>query len=118
MSGWAAGVVRSRTCWLTLLPLAMSLLLGGAFWRPANLQDLVSALAIEGIMCVGMTIVMASKSPNIIPPRGASFYFLGNPVTQFLRDAAAGGSESARRRRTAAALPSVTRPATGSARRR
>jgi len=60
MSGWAAGVLRSRTCWLTLLPLAMSLLLGGAFWRPANLQDLVSALAIEGIMCVGMTIVMVA----------------------------------------------------------
>lgn len=58
MSGWAANPMRSRTCWLTLLPLAMSLLLGGGFWRLANLQDLVSALAIEGIMCVGMTIVM------------------------------------------------------------
>ncbi len=51
---------RNRTAWLVSAPLALTLLLGGSFWAPANLQNLVAAVAIEGIMCIGMTIVMVA----------------------------------------------------------
>ncbi|MFM9941796.1 MAG: ABC transporter permease [Hyphomicrobiaceae bacterium] len=52
--------LQCRSCWLVLLPLLLASGLGWAFWQPANLQSLISAIAIEGIMCVGMTIVMVA----------------------------------------------------------
>jgi ribose/xylose/arabinose/galactoside ABC-type transport system permease subunit len=49
-----------RTCGLVLLALAVSLLLGPAFWTAANLRSLFASIAVEGIMCVGMTVVMVA----------------------------------------------------------
>jgi ribose transport system permease protein len=64
MSTRLARLPRNRTVWLFLAPLALSLALslalGTAFWSVANLQNLIAAVAIEGIMCVGMTIVMVA----------------------------------------------------------
>jgi ribose/xylose/arabinose/galactoside ABC-type transport system permease subunit len=55
-----AAIARNRALWLVAVPLAASLALGGSFWSTANLQNLVAAIAIEGLMCVGMTIVMVA----------------------------------------------------------
>lgn len=60
MSTWRSGLLARRTAWLLLAPLVLSLSLGTAFWSPANLQNLIAGMAIEGIMCVGMTIVMVA----------------------------------------------------------
>jgi len=46
------------TTWLLLGLVAVLSLFGTGFWNSANLQNLVVAVSIEGIMVVGMTIVM------------------------------------------------------------
>lgn len=60
MSVTRTRLLRNRTTWLFLAPLVLSLALGAAFWSPANLRNLIAVVAIEGIMCIGMTIVMVA----------------------------------------------------------
>ncbi len=60
MSDVSVHLRRNRVTLLALLPLVASLVLGASFWSPANLQSLVAAVAVEGIACVGMTIVMVA----------------------------------------------------------
>ncbi len=49
---------RQFTVWLLVVLFASVTVFGSGFWSPANLQNLVVAVSIEGVMVVGMTIVM------------------------------------------------------------
>ena len=58
MIGRLSPLLRQRTVWLLLALLAWVTAFGDGFWQGPNLQNLVIAISIEGIMVVGMTIVM------------------------------------------------------------
>src|SRR5271165_7538684 len=49
---------RQFTVWLLVGLLAWVSILGEGFWSVGNLQNLVVAVSIEGVMVVGMTILM------------------------------------------------------------
>lgn len=51
-------LLRQRTLWLLTLLLVWVSVFGRGFWTLPNLQNLVVAVSIEGIMVMGMTIVM------------------------------------------------------------
>jgi ribose transport system permease protein len=49
---------RQFTVWLLAVLFAFVTMFGSSFWSPANLQNLLVAISIDGVMVVGMTIVM------------------------------------------------------------
>jgi len=51
-------ILRQRTLWLLIVLLVWISVFGRGFWYLANLQNLVVAVSMEGIMVMGMTIVM------------------------------------------------------------
>lgn len=51
-------LLSQRTLWLLIALLVWVSLFGRDFWTLANLQNLVIALSVEGVMVMGMTIVM------------------------------------------------------------
>jgi ribose/xylose/arabinose/galactoside ABC-type transport system permease subunit len=51
-------LLRQRTLWLLIVLLVWVSVFGRGFWSPANLQNLVVAVSVEGVMVMGMTIVM------------------------------------------------------------
>jgi ribose transport system permease protein len=52
------GLLRQRTLCLVIVLLVWVSFFGQGFWTLANLQNLVVALSVEGVMVMGMTIVM------------------------------------------------------------
>jgi ribose transport system permease protein len=58
MTGLLFVPFRQFTVWLLFGLLAWVSAFGNGFWSPGNLQNLVVAVSIEGVMVVGMTIVM------------------------------------------------------------
>ena len=53
-----ARLFRQRTLWLLVALLVWVTLFGQGFWTLPNLQNLVISFSIEGVMVMGMTIVM------------------------------------------------------------
>jgi ribose/xylose/arabinose/galactoside ABC-type transport system permease subunit len=51
-------LLHQRTLWLVIALLVWVSFFGQGFWTLANLQNLVVALSVDGIMVMGMTIVM------------------------------------------------------------
>jgi len=51
-------LLRQRTLWLLFVLLVWISAFGRGFWSLANLQNLVVAVSVEGVMVMGMTIVM------------------------------------------------------------
>ena len=51
-------LLRQRVFWLLIALLVWVSLFGRGFWSLANLQNFVIALSVEGVMVMGMTIVM------------------------------------------------------------
>jgi ribose transport system permease protein len=51
-------LLQQRTLWLLLVLLGSTSIFGQGFWSVANLQNLVVAVSVEGIIVMGMTIVM------------------------------------------------------------
>ena len=51
-------LLRRRTLWFLIVLLVWVSVLGQGFWSVANLQNLVVAVSVEGVMVMGMTIVM------------------------------------------------------------
>ena len=51
-------LLSQRTLWLLIALLVWVSVFGRDFWTLANLQNLVIALSVEGVMVMGMTIVM------------------------------------------------------------
>jgi ribose transport system permease protein len=51
-------LLRQRTLWLLIVLLVWVSVFGRGFWSAANLQNLVVAVSVEGVMVMGMTIVM------------------------------------------------------------
>jgi ribose transport system permease protein len=58
MNSWLTGLLRQRTLWLLIALLVWVSVFGRGFWTLANVQNLVIALSVEGVMVMGMTIVM------------------------------------------------------------
>ena len=52
------GPLRYRTLWLVIVLLVWVSFFGQGFWTLANLQNLIVALSVDGVMVMGMTIVM------------------------------------------------------------
>jgi ribose transport system permease protein len=51
-------LLQQRTLWLLLVLLIWISAFGRGFWSAANLQNLVVAVSVEGVIVMGMTIVM------------------------------------------------------------
>src|ERR1700731_3220593 len=51
-------LLQQRTLWLLLVLLGSTSIFGQGFWSVTNLQNLVVAVSVEGIIVMGMTIVM------------------------------------------------------------
>ena len=49
-------LLRLRTLWFLIVLLVWVSVLGQGFWSVANLQNLVVAVSVEGVMVMGMTI--------------------------------------------------------------
>ncbi len=49
-------LLRRRTLWFLIVLLVWVSVLGQGFWSVANLQNLVVAVSVEGVMVMGMTI--------------------------------------------------------------
>jgi ribose transport system permease protein len=58
MNSRFTALLRRRTLWFLIVLLVWLSVLGQGFWSVANLQNLVVAVSVEGIMVMGMTIVM------------------------------------------------------------
>jgi ribose transport system permease protein len=58
MKSWFTALQRQRTLWLLIVLLLWVSVFGRGFWTLANVQNLIIALSVEGIMVMGMTIVM------------------------------------------------------------
>jgi ribose transport system permease protein len=58
MNSRFATLLRQRTAWLLIALIAWVSVFGQGFWSLPNLQNLVVAVSVEGVMVMGMTIVM------------------------------------------------------------
>ena len=58
MNARFTALLRQRTLWLLFVLLVWISAFGRGFWSLTNLQNLVVAVSVEGVMVMGMTIVM------------------------------------------------------------